>query len=42
MQEQFVEKVNIARNILEKAKSGLKESEQMFNGLSQKAFSGEL
>ncbi|MGP4986565.1 restriction endonuclease subunit S [Pseudoalteromonas nigrifaciens] len=42
MQEQFVKKVNVARNMLEKAKSGLKESEQMFNGLSQKAFSGEL
>jgi len=42
MQEQFVEKVNIARSMLEKAKSGLKESEQMFNGLSQKAFAGDL
>lgn len=42
MQEQFVKKVNVARNMLEKAKSGLKESEQIFNGLSQKAFSGEL
>jgi len=42
MQEQFVEKVNIARSMLEKAKLGLKESEQMFNGLSQKAFAGEL
>ena len=42
MQEQFVKKVNVASNMLEKAKSGLKESEQMFNGLSQKAFSGEL
>ncbi|KJY87766.1 restriction modification system DNA specificity subunit [Pseudoalteromonas piscicida] len=42
MQEQFVAKVNIARSMLEKAKSGLKESDQMFNGLSQKAFAGEL
>ncbi|MDC3188107.1 hypothetical protein NQU96_00005 [Pseudoalteromonas elyakovii] len=42
MQEQFVEKVNIARSMLEKAKLGLKESEQMFNALSQKAFAGEL
>ncbi|MBE0352820.1 restriction endonuclease subunit S [Pseudoalteromonas lipolytica] len=42
MQEQFVEKVNVARSMLEKAKLGLKESEQMFNGLSQKAFAGEL
>lgn len=42
MQKQFVAKVNIAKEMLDKAKSGLKESEQMFNGLSQKAFSGEL
>ncbi|MCF6439857.1 restriction endonuclease subunit S [Pseudoalteromonas luteoviolacea] len=42
MQVQFVERVNIAKRMLEKAKVGLKESEQMFNGLSQKAFAGEL
>ncbi len=42
MQKQFVDKVNIARNMVKKARVGLQESEQMFNALSQQAFSGEL
>lgn len=42
MQMQFADKVNVARKMLEKAKVGVKESEQMFNALSQKAFAGEL
>jgi type I restriction enzyme S subunit len=42
MQMQFVEKLKLARSMLEKAKTELKESEQMFNALSQKAFAGEL